>query len=53
MNGQLVGRDVLALATLGDQHLGQGGALLAGQEPADHIAAEDIEQDVEVVVGPP
>jgi hypothetical protein len=43
MNGELVGGNVLTLATLGDQHLGQGRGFLAGQEPADDVAAEDIE----------
>jgi hypothetical protein len=48
MDGELVGGDVLALAALGDEHLGQGGGLLAGQQPADDVAAEDVEQHVEV-----
>jgi hypothetical protein len=52
MNDELIGNDVLARTALGDQHLGQGGALLAGQQPADHIAAEHIEQHVEVIVRP-
>jgi hypothetical protein len=52
MDDELIGADVLPLATLGDEDLGQRGAFLARQQPADDIAAEDVEQDVEVVVAP-
>ena len=41
------GGDVLPRAALADEHLGQGGTLLAGEQPADHGAAEDVEQHVE------
>jgi hypothetical protein len=43
MDDELIGADVLPLATLGDEDLGQRGALLAGQQPADDVAAEDVE----------
>jgi hypothetical protein len=52
VNGELIGCDVLALATLGDQDLGQRGRFLASQQPADDVAAKDVEQHVEVVVRP-
>jgi hypothetical protein len=52
MDDELVGPDVLTLAALRDQHFGQGGALLPCQQPTHHIATEDIQQHVEVVVGP-
>jgi hypothetical protein len=32
--------------------LAKGGTLVAAQHPADDVAAEDVEQHVEVVVGP-
>ena len=37
---------------LGDELLGQVGAFARGDHPADHVAAEDVEDHVEVEVGP-
>src|SRR5262249_56891236 len=37
---------------LGDQARGQVGLLTVGEHPADHVATVDVEDDVEVVVGP-
>ncbi len=35
-----------------DQPLGEAGVLALGDHPADHVAAEDVEDHVEVEVGP-
>ena len=52
MRGELSRIDSLPAAGLRDELLGQGGALLRGQQPAGHVAAEDVQEHVEVVVGP-
>src|SRR5450830_1260464 len=52
VSGQLAGGDPLLAAGLGDQLRGQGRRLGVGQQPAHDVAAEDVEQDVEVQVGP-
>src|SRR5687768_7720523 len=52
MDGELPGLDALARARLDDELLGQSGALACGDHPADDVAAEDVEDHVEVVVGP-
>ena len=44
--------DALAGARLVDELLGQRGALAMGDHPADDVAAEDVEDDVQVEVGP-
>src|ERR1019366_7524508 len=44
--------DVLFRATLLDQPLGQFGTLAISDHPAGDVATEDIEDDVEVEVGP-
>ena len=44
--------DPLLVHRLADQPLGQLSAFAAGQHPADHVAAEDVEDHVEVEVGP-
>ena len=44
--------DALLDDRLADQPLGQVFAFAAGQHPANHIAAEDVENHVEVEVGP-
>ncbi len=35
-------------AGLADEVLGQGRALVWGEHPADHVPAEDVEDDVEI-----
>src|SRR5438067_1213743 len=52
MEGQLPGRNRLLGAGLGDQAFSQVGLLAVGDHPADHGAAVDVEDDVQVVVGP-
>ena len=49
---QHLGFDPLLVAGLFDQATSQGRVLSVGHHPAHHVAAEDVEQDVEVVVGP-
>ena len=39
-------------AGLADEVLGQGRALVWGEHPADHVPAEDVEDDVEIEVRP-
>ena len=43
---------VMGRAGGADQLFSQTGRLLFRQQPADHQAAEDVEQDVEAVEGP-
>ena len=52
MEGQLPGRNRLLGDGLGDQAFSQVGLLAVGDHPADHVAAVDVEDDVQVVVGP-
>ena len=52
MQDQLVPADLLFFQGFANELLGQGGRLSFGQHPADDIAAEDVEDDVKVVVGP-
>ena len=52
VQGELVRRDVLLGDGFGDQLLGQRRALLWSNHPADDIAAEDIEDHVQVKAGP-
>jgi hypothetical protein len=52
VQGQLVAVDLLLADCLGDQRLGQHGGLAGGDHPADRVAGEDVEDHVEVVVGP-
>ena len=52
MNRQLVPRDLLLGAGFGDEQFGQGARLAVGDQPTDDVAAEDVEHDVQVVVGP-
>ena len=51
VDGQLVAGDVLSGDRLGEQCLGESGALGAGQHPAGHVAAPDVDDHVQVVVG--
>ena len=52
MKGGLVGFNVLLATALGDEALGERGTFSVSQHPANHVAGEDVEDDVEVVVGP-
>ena len=47
-----LGLDALLEASLLDQRCGEGGVLALGDHPAERVAAEDVEQDVEVEVAP-
>ena len=52
MDGELVRHDVLLAAGLTNQPLGQLGALAFGDHPADDVAAEDVEDHIEIELGP-
>ena len=52
MHRQLMGRDVLLLADLGDEVLGDDGVLAVLDGPADGVAAEDVEDHVQIEVRP-
>ena len=52
MQRELAGLDVLFLAALLDQPLGQLGAFAISDHPAGDVTAEDIEDHVQVEVGP-
>src|SRR5438046_1681035 len=52
VQGELTRIDALLGAGLGDQALGQRGGLGVCDKPADDVAAEDVEDDVEVEVVP-
>ena len=49
---ELAGRDLLRAAGVLDQALGQFGAFAIRDHPTDHVTAEDVEDDVEVIRGP-
>src|SRR6516165_8920500 len=52
MQRELAGRDVLFFATFLDQPLGQLRAFAIGNHPAGNVAAEHVEDYVEIKVGP-
>ncbi len=52
MQRQLAGLDAVLRAGLGNQALGERRAFGRGQHPADDVAAEDIEDDVEIEIRP-
>lgn len=52
MQGQLARLDLLLLTGVGDEPLGQHRRLRRGDHPADHVPAEDIQNDIEVAVRP-
>ena len=52
MDSQLIRLDVLTDAGGRDQFFGQAGRFAFGDQPADHIAAENIQDVVQVVVSP-
>jgi hypothetical protein len=51
MDGELALYDVLLQAVF-DEPLGQHGAFAVGDHPADDVAAEDIQDDIEMIGGP-
>ncbi len=53
VDSQIAGHDVLFGACIGDQALGQFGGFAGRHHPAHHVLAEDVQDDVEVEVGPP
>lgn len=52
MDGESSRNDALFLTRVGDQPLGQLGGFAGRHDPANHVAAEDVQDDVEVEVGP-
>ena len=52
VDGQSACRDALSFAGCRDQPFGQLGGLAPGDHPAHHVAAEDVEDDVQVEIGP-
>src|SRR5450759_1441057 len=52
VQGQLVAADVLLGAGLADQRLGQRRGLPGGDHPADDVAGVDVQDHVQVEVGP-
>jgi hypothetical protein len=52
MERELIGLDALFLAALLDQSLGQFRAFAISDHPAGDVTAEDIEDHVEIKVGP-
>ena len=52
VKGELVGFNVLLATALGDEALRERRTFSVSQHPANHVAGEDVEDDVEVVVGP-
>ena len=52
VDGERARSDALLGDRVGDEPLGEGGALGRGDHPARHVAAEDVEQDVQVEPGP-
>jgi len=52
MNAQLARFDALFQAGAGDELPGLFGALAMGNHPADDIAAEDVEDDIQIEVSP-
>src|SRR5229473_2106167 len=52
MQRQRAGGDVMLGHGLGDQRFGQLRGLPQGDHPADHIAAEDVEDHVQVIATP-
>ena len=52
MNDQLVRIDLLFINCFLDQLLGQIGTLSMSKHPADGVAAVDVDDRVEIVIGP-
>ena len=52
MNGQLTGLDTLLDAGVFDESFGKGVLFPVSNHPSDHVAAEDVQDDIEIKVGP-
>jgi hypothetical protein len=52
VDGELTGGDLMLADGLLDESPGQFGAFLVRHHPAGDVPAEDVEDDVEVEVGP-
>jgi hypothetical protein len=52
MQGQHAGLDVMAFHGVGDELLGQLGALALGEQPAHDVTAEDVQDHVQVKARP-
>jgi len=52
VDGELTGLDKLFFTSLFDQAFGELGALTGSHHPSHHIAAKNVENHVEIVVGP-
>jgi len=52
MDSQLIRLDVLTQASGSDQFFGQTGRFALGDQPADHIAAENIQDVVQKILSP-
>src|SRR5438046_10339036 len=52
VNRELIAADALPGARRADELLGERGVLTLRHHPADHVAAEHVEHDVQVEVGP-
>ena len=50
MDDELRGFDALLVAGVAEEASGELAVLGAGQQPADRVAAEEVEDDVEAVV---
>lgn len=46
VQGEQAGANVLFIAGLGDELLGQSGGFAGSDHPADHVAAEDINDHI-------
>ena len=52
MQGQCAGHDILFVDGIGDELLGELRSLSVSDHPTDDVAAENIENDVQVKAGP-
>ena len=52
VKGELAGSNLVLFASRGDELLGQFFALPIGNHPSDDVTAEDVEDRIEVEVGP-
>ena len=52
VQGEHLGLDALLQAALLDEAGGERGGFPFGEHPTDDVSAEDVEQDIEIEVGP-
>ncbi len=52
MNRQLAGLDVLLLTGFGNETLDQRTAFLVSNHPADHVPAENVQDYIQIEIGP-